>query len=262
VLAKQITIPLIIPWDLENYILTRLPQEFTDLPRHLTRQKPLIPVHDKSKYDPTTAHLESLEDDASEAGNMRYWVITNQSMWAGQHRAVDETAEILWFLFYWFTKQVSLYLAANTEVIGTEQLSCLWHITRYCRRRIILPEIPVDNGFDHRVSTSSLGEKSTLAAAVPTIRESLLFRPWALHTPMKPRWELINRTYRNPPHDLFDEYALRYPFPDQLFWNEGDEGEWDDDGAPPWRVMEEKGGEGKMREKERVRESEDVDMTG
>lgn len=35
-------------------------------------------------------------------------------------------------------------------------------------------------------------------------------------------------------HALFSEEGVLYPFPDELFWNEGDEGEWDGDGVPLW----------------------------
>jgi hypothetical protein len=45
-------------------------------------------------------------------------------------------------------------------------------------------------------------------------------------------------------HELFDEYDVMYPFPDDLFWDEGDEGEWDEEGAPPWRDVKEGEGEG------------------
>ncbi len=68
---KQITIPVIVPWALEDYLLSTLPQQYGDLPSHFTNFKPLIPVHDGSKYDPSTAILPSLQDTASESGNLR-----------------------------------------------------------------------------------------------------------------------------------------------------------------------------------------------
>lgn len=80
---------------------------------------------------------------------------------------------------------------------------------------------------------------------------------------MKPRWEHVNRVYNHPPHDLFDEFALLYPFPDHLFWNEGDEGEWDDYGAPRWSVVKEEGKGGKVGvkiQRDRLRESEDMGL--
>lgn len=35
-------------------------------------------------------------------------------------------------------------------------------------------------------------------------------------------------------HALFSEEGVLYPFPDELFWQDGDEGEWDGDGVPVW----------------------------
>lgn len=242
-LEKQITIPLIIPWDLENYILTQLPQDFPDLPTYVTERKALIPVHDTSKYNPVTAILPSLQDVASEKGNIRYWVITNTSMWAGQHRALDEIAEILWSLFHWFNQVGVLYgnqmgvLFGNQHPshIGTEVKDCIWHIARACRRRMALPGIPSDDGYDHRISSAP---GKSIETAVPTLRESLMFRPWVFHTPKRPEWAYIHAgRHQTPAHALFDENAVLYPFPDHLFWKEGDEGEWDKDGAPSWREV-------------------------
>ena len=231
VLEKQITVPLVIPWDLENYILTQLPQDFQDLPRYVTDHKVLIPVHDTSKYDPNTAILPSLQDVASEKGNIRYWVISNTSMWTGQHRALDETAEILWSLFHWFKHEDSY-----PNDVGTEAKECLWHVARCCRRRIILPGILSDEGYDYRVSSTP---ENLIQTVSPTRRERLIFRPWVFHTPAMPDWL---REYQDDAlfsaHVLFDEDAVLYPFPDELFWNEGDEGEWDGEGAPCWREVE------------------------
>jgi hypothetical protein len=236
VLGKQITIPLIVPWDLENYILNQLPQDFPDLPTHVTSSKPLIHVHDVSKYDPTTGVLPSLQDVASEKGNLRYWVITNTSMWAGQHHAVDETAEILWSLFHWFNQAVKSFAPDDPEMIGTDHELCKWHVAESCRRRIVLPQIPSDDGFEHQIP--SVPRKS-VKAAMPTLRESLLFRPWVFHTPVKLSFGPVGDEYIRIAHELFHEDGVLYPFPDELFWNEGDEGEWDENEAPPWRDVEE-----------------------
>lgn len=99
---KQITIPVIIPWALENFLLSALPQTIDDLPQHFTNFSPLIPVHDPTRYDPNISGVPSLHDTASEKGNLRFWIITNESMWAGQHRMMDEFAELMWPLFYWY----------------------------------------------------------------------------------------------------------------------------------------------------------------
>ena len=238
-----------IPWDLENYIFTQLPQDFPDLPTYLTERKLLIPVHDPSKHNPATAILPSLQDVASEKGNIRYWVIDNTNMWAGQHYALDEIAEILWSMYHWFNQAVWLsgYRSArlmrrvgpfvgrrNLSCLGTDVKECIWHTARICRQRIILPGIPDDDEYDH-LSSSAL--RKFIKSAVPTLRESLLFRRWVFETPKRIEWDFSEEGGRRPrSHRLFDEDAVLYPFPDDLFWKEGDEGEWDEDGVPSWTV--------------------------
>ena len=207
---KQITIPVIVPWALEDYLLSTLPQKYGDIPSHFTDFKPLIPVHDATKYNPATAILPSLQDTVSESGNLRYWVITNESMWAHQHRVLDETAELMWSLFHWFNK------AHSTARTRTDEPPCRWHLARSFRRRIVLPEISAH---------SSVPVKSGL----PSLRESLLFRPWALASPITP-----DARHGEQSHELFNDKFVLYPFPDELFWRASDEGTWDEGGAPSW----------------------------
>lgn len=235
-----------IPWDLEHYIVTQLPQDFPDLPTYVAERKILIPVHDASKHDHATAILPSLQDVASEKGNLRYWVISNTSMWAGQHHALDEITEILYSMFQWF-KQASWIsnfrgprllgpwlTNRDPEPLGTDTKECIWHTARLCRRRIILPGIFSDDGHDHRISSSP---GTSIKAPVPILRESLLFRPWVFHTPKRQQWDILLAERDSvAAHPLFDENGVLYPFPDELFWKEGDEGEWDEDGVPSWKV--------------------------
>lgn len=230
VLEKQITIPLILPWDVENFILTNVPHPQTDLPSNIIRHPTLIPVHDTSKYDSTQAFLPSLRDIASEKGNLRYWVITNDSMWVGQHHALDEIAKVLWSFFHWFNDiQGDL---ASIEKIETDSEECVWHLARFCRRRIVLPQVPIDN---------VLFPSKERKAGLPSLRESILFRPWVFQSPTSgPRFNgdgFNGDGGAHRPHRLFDQDAVLYPFPDDLFWTEGDEGEWEGDGAPPWREV-------------------------
>lgn len=238
-----------IPWDLETYILTQLPQDYPDLPTYVAERKLLIPVHDPSKYDQTTTILPSLQDVASEKGNLRYWVIDNTSMWAGQHHVLDEIAEILYSMFHWFNQAAWISNSRGPRLLlgtpqrprdpwplGTDTKECIWQTARLCRRRLTLPNIPCDDGHDHRISSSP---GTSIKAPMPTLRESLLFRPWVFHTPKRQRWD-YSLTIRDlqVAHHLFNENGVLYPFPDELFWKEGDEGEWDEDGAPSWRVSE------------------------
>ena len=224
---KQITIPVIVPRALEDYLLSTLPQQYGDLPSHYTNFKPLIPVHDASKYDPSTATLPSLQDTATEDGNLRFWVITNESMWAQQHRIIDETAELMWSLFHWFN-QTAVTNGVTNGVTGatrvrTDQSACRWHLARSFRRRIVLPEVS-----DH-VSVS-IAMKSDL----PSLRETLLFRPWAFASPIIPHRTFGDDEDGEKGHALFDDKFVLYPFPDELFWHASDEGTWYEEGVPSW----------------------------
>lgn len=212
---KQITIPVIVPWALEDYLLSTLPQQYGDVPSHFTDFKPLIPVHDASKYDPATAILPSMRDTASESGNLRYWVITNESMWAQQHRVLDETAELMWSLFQWF------HHVSGSTWVGTDKPACKWHLARSFRRRIVLPEVS-----DH----SSI----TMKSGLPSLRETLLFRPWAFSSPITVDRRAPSPGQKSRCHELFNDAWVLYPFPDDLFWHSSDEGAWDEEGVPSW----------------------------
>ena len=217
-----------LPYELENFILNDIPNQHADLPQHYTAFRPLIAVHDPTTHDPTASTLPPLHDTANESGNLRYWVITNESMWAGQHRAIDEIAEVLWAFFHWLNQETRKGVEAFTDGEGTDVNHCVWHLARSFRRRIVLPEVPSDEF----LQTSTL----TRRVGLPTPRESLLFRPWVFYTPKVPYRDLaVEEDSIWPPHRLFDELQCLYPFPDELFWEEGDEGEWDGDGVPVWK---------------------------
>lgn len=220
---KQITIPVNVPFGLENYLMTTLPQEYDDLPSLFMDFKPLVPVHDSSKYNPSTASIPSLRDTTAESGNLRYWVITNESMWASQHRVLDEFTELMWALAHWFNRALSP--ATNTGVYTLEDnsLAC-WQLARSFRRRIVLPEVPSDRA-----------PPVAMKSGLPSLRETLLFRPWALISPAKPDREYTESS--EAAHELFDEDAVLYPFPDSLFWESGDEGSWDEEGFPEWTEL-------------------------
>ena len=236
VMEKQITVPMILPSDLENHILNSIPAHYTDLPEHATTAKSIIPVHDASKYDVQRNSRRSLQDTFDESGNLRYWVITNESMWAGQHRALDEIAELLWTFFRWFNRAVEDRIGPHWESTNTEP--CVWHLARAFRRRIILPGVPGDQSLENRNSIASDAMKPGLS-----MRESILFRSWVFQSPhvYKPTGHSANRDTRvgrddsDGPHRLFNEEGVSYPFPDELFWRQGDEGLWTADGVPPWR---------------------------
>jgi len=222
---KQITVPVNIPIGLENYLLSTIPLGYDDLPSHFTGFKPLITVHDPARYDPFTATLPSLRDTASETGNLRYWVITNESMWACQHRVLDEFAELMWTMFHSFSQAMSVSSITGAGTLS-DTSTCCWRLARSFRRRVVLPEVP-DNG-------ASSVNSVTMKPGLPSLRETLLFRPWAFNSPAKPDRQYI---VADAHHKLFNEEAVLYPFPDHLFWDPSDVGTWDDgEGPREWTV--------------------------
>lgn len=235
-MEKQITIPIILPLDLENYILHSIPAQYADLPEHAIRSKSIIPVHDASKYnarrDARRNSRRSLQNTFDESENLRYWVITNESMWAGQHRALDEIAELLWSFFHWFIQAAEH--AGPSSWISTKVEPCIWHIARSYRRRIILPWV----SDDEPLKINNLIAPDAIKAGLPTLRESLLFRSWVYPSPVPVYRPRVRYQTREGPHDLFDEKAVLYPFPDDLFWEQGDEGLWDADGVPSWTELD------------------------
>ena len=71
-----------------------------------------------------------------------------------------------------------------------------------------------------------------MKAGLPSLRESLLFRSWALTTPIAPYRGHPHQ--QGVPHELFNDAWVRYPFSDDYFWRASDEGIWDEEGVPCW----------------------------
>ncbi|KAL8640619.1 MAG: hypothetical protein Q9226_008726, partial [Calogaya cf. arnoldii] len=171
---QQITMPLIIPMDLEVSIVSELTTRCLGTPGLKSEHLPsLIIVHDPSKHDPRTATVPSLADTRNDSGNPRYWLITNENMWAGQHRAADEVSELLTTLFDWFL-HCERQPGDDPPKHGTDAYHCIWHLARAFRRRLVLPDV------------SDKRERGELLSK----REANLFRPWALARPAR-----VKRTY-------------------------------------------------------------------
>ena len=195
-MSKQISLPIIIPYELESRLQDHIIPSFPDVPSG--DKLLLIPVHDPSKYNTTAAIIPSLQDTPSEAGNLRYWILSNQSMWACQHRIIDEIFEVMNSLFHWFRHDTSSrnhgYSTAHKEAIAC--------IAKAFRRRIILPDVP-----------TNIPQGASLSQT-----EAKLFRAWAFAVP--------HAMYGNLAEDLddrdveFDEYAYMYPVPEELFWKD------------------------------------------
>ncbi|KAL8932077.1 MAG: hypothetical protein Q9216_006972 [Gyalolechia sp. 2 TL-2023] len=218
--AKQLTTPLIIPMDLETHVTNELSHRYNDLSENALSQL-LIPAHDPSTYDPATATMPSLHDTVNESGNLRYWIISNKSMWAGQHRVLDEVSDLLEALFDWLLsgkKRIGLNYA-------TDDPHCIWYLAMIFRRRLILPRTS---------RTLERGQRLPL-------REARLFRAWALARPPsmnEPSGDEHDRESRRLHKVLAkvqDKQAEAGDVPDELFWKDGDEGTWDcEEGVPVW----------------------------
>jgi hypothetical protein len=243
VMDKQITLPLVIPSVLENFLLNEFPRICPDLPSHYLSNPFLIPVHDPAKYvAPTVPNpvLPSLVEETSETGNLRYWVITNESMWTGQNPAMDEVSAVLWSLFRWF-QDVNPVNTCDTP-------DAAWHLTRSLRRRALLPECASALGprpIGHRREKSKRIDTGILDA-----REALLFREWVLMIPHTTGRLVMD--WRD-----FEEDGYMYPIPDELFWKEGDEGKWDGEEVPAWTAgpAEEDEGRGTKGKKRKIGEA-------
>ena len=209
-MEKQITAPLAIPYDLELHIRDLVSHHIHPACPNPTH---LVPVHDPTRHDAANALLPSLNSTATdESGNLRYVVITNESMWAGQHRVLDEISEVYWILFHWLNKSVLL-----NDRTGTQSTECVFHVADALRGRV-LPEFIIDDSAADDEGGKTMATKSGLP-----MQEALLFRAWAF---CKTRARFVIENQTNPSaHELFEEEAILYPFPDELFWHDGDEGE-------------------------------------
>lgn len=89
IFAKQITLPLAIPYDLEDWIerWTREALDDAGVDISESQNRLLIPVHEMGHG---THLLPDLEDNAEPMGNIRYWLLGNEIMWAGIDRRIDE----------------------------------------------------------------------------------------------------------------------------------------------------------------------------
>ena len=215
--SRGFTLPLVIPMALEIF-LGELNCRYEEIQENALSEI-LKPIHDPSRYKPKTARLPSPQDTWDESGNLRFWLKSNKSMWAGQHRALDEVTELLLMLFNWFTRDESWQLPRHRPTYRTDDPQCIWYIADFFRRRLILPK-----------ASSALQKGQNLSQ-----RESRLFRAWVLTRPSQPA--ILDRDHSDGDierikNELDNEDAIE----EGLFWQDGDEGTWDnEDGVPSWR---------------------------
>lgn len=236
--------PLIIPLELENYILHDIPQQHSDL-HHLGMKFPLIiPVHDPTKYTEYTdlmlqenQHdpIPSLADKADERGNLRYRIISRDNIWAGQDPVLDEIAILLRFLCQWFgqaTSIISIDLLPSDLHTGSE--AAISHLA-WSYRSLQLRTMGKANGELPYSSESMRTRRPALT------REYEIFRQWVKQPGEENESEVDeNRGVKN-----LKQYLNACPRTEGAkgerdekgaspWWSKGDEGEWDEEGAPPW----------------------------
>ena len=204
-------------------MVNQIPQIYPDLPVHFTSSGFLIPIHRPPSVDQTPLFLPSIQDQATEAGNPRYWVISNLNMWACQHRVVDEVFEILYSFFHLFR-----YNGKHSIAFDCSTPQALWRLSLDFRRRMILPEV-----------NSTIYDRSRFSGL--TLREAALFRAWVFADPSRyfATTPATQESRSEPSRDVFlDEEDFVYPIPTELFWTDGEESDWNKDGVPLWRDVE------------------------
>ncbi|KAI4242574.1 MAG: hypothetical protein L6R40_003955 [Gallowayella cf. fulva] len=225
---KQITMPLIIPMVLETSISSELTSRCMAI--STSSQPQLIQVHDPLRYDPRTATLPSLTDTMAESGNLRYWLITNENMWAGQDHVADEVRELYTLLYDWFVQDKGEPGPSRPVKYGTDHNCCIGSLARAFQRRLILPEI-LEKPENSDAGPAGANRKRH-GQRLPR-REAVLFRPWALMRPSR-----VQRTYSPYQREMAKLDAAMESDADldeDSFWRHGDEGTWDDEeGVPVW----------------------------
>ena len=218
-------------------MVNQLPQIYPDLPSHFTSSAFLIAIHRPPSADQAPLFLPSIQDQAIEAGNPRYWVISNLNMWACQHRVVDEVFEILYSFFHLFR-----YNDKRSIAFDCSTPQALWHLSRDFRRRAILPEV-----------NSNINDQGHLSGL--PLREAVLFRAWIFAEPSRyfattsVTQESRSESSRNA---YLDEEDFVYPIPTELFWMDGEEGDWNKDSVPLWRDVEDEETDVLGRKRKRV----------
>lgn len=211
---QKFALPLVIPVALQTCI-EEMGYRYDEI-LNSALSNVLIPVHDPSSHRPTTAMLPSLQDNWDERGNLRFWRISKESVWSGEHRALDEITELLLMLFSWFARKQG----RNPEwyLYGTDHPHCIWYMADFFRRRLILPK-----------ASNALQRSQVLPE-----REAHLFRAWALTRPPRAANQARNH-FLESVNAIEDVLEVEGIMEEKLFWQDGDEGSWEwEEGVPSW----------------------------
>ena len=196
--AGQITVPLFVPNKVRQFVADNTPTS-----------RNLVPAV-TSRPDTGSSQLSSSSSVEPEESEWRLWIVDHNMMWSGQDPVMDEVTELMWLLFYSFKAGLGVPAPSSPRQILS--------LARYYRRRATLPEI------------SDMGEGPRPNAALPSLRESLLFRPWFNH--------VVRESDRMEPQDSSMDW---------LFWQEGDEGSWGEEGVTQWVTVSGQQAGGQLR---------------
>ncbi|KAH0560095.1 hypothetical protein GP486_003388 [Trichoglossum hirsutum] len=249
VFEKQITIPIEVPFKLEDYISTLASPVLEEADIYNGNENErclLIPVHELARG--TSIIPDLVDSDSATDGNLRYWVIGNDLMWAlgenppSTNGEPDRIFETLWSIFRWCQlsdgSDDSLYTLAlafrrrNPHVLDLGPLPAVSETggERGGGASGSSPSSHADtNTGTPATATETATETETPHMLIePTARKTMgvlgeyearLFQQWAFHVP-----ESVYRHYQDVYNGNYDEDRFLYPFPDELFWKDGDEG--------------------------------------
>ncbi|MCJ1383286.1 hypothetical protein MMC17_006399 [Xylographa soralifera] len=234
VMRKEITTPLLIPYDVEEHIRSLLNAE-TNLPAHVKPEDLFVPILDSSHEsdDAASPINPPLPDIISGEGNFRWWIISNRNMWAGQNHTLDEIFEVLWLLFGLYRSLRSMsphgdHRPGPDDCTSPQATQLMARLFR--RRTILLP----DNVSPHISNPDNIDEC-----------EATLFRAWVFakptchgesdsdHNPVTAHLPEIPEGCLNGSGFALQD-KIQYPIPEENFWKEGDEGAWVGDYVSQW----------------------------
>jgi hypothetical protein len=224
ILEKQMVVPVIIPYDLEQHIS----QVVNDVREDSGVEIPefLIPIHEQGKGSGLIPDYTETTD--SKIGNIKYWVLSNEMMWRGIHPRIDEIFHVLDILYQVFLLYEDNHMGPGQ---GSRQHPEARIDTEFFKNSLgtnLRRRLPADLEDCHsdgtKADTNSVmatgASKPLYQHCAITAKEALKFRQWVFGGP------------DIPVH--YEGSVPTYPSPDELFWKDEEEGVWNGDEIPQW----------------------------
>jgi hypothetical protein len=204
--TKQITLPIWVPQELDDYVTTLTAARFGDGDEH----RILIPAFNSSYR----GRIPPLPDTSE--WKLRIWVIGNTTMWArSQSREVDELFEILWTLYH-----LAWSSADSPGLLPFELWDLRTLLALFLERRPV-PDLPPPGEGE-----GGEGERKRWLDEV----EKKRWNEWLADRPLK-----VCRIYTQGFHGLYVE-KFGMETPEDWYWDEETDGA--NDGGR-WRSVEE-----------------------